>query len=88
MTQNIIADAEKWRIAKFEALGKACIEAFHEAENVWQAVEEYRLTIRREILRREQSGQATTRERAEYEEVKEMAEYFANKLATAEMRGV
>lgn len=81
-----IANGESKRKMKFEAFGKACLEVF-EAENVWQAVEQYRLHFRSEILRKENAGLNVSRDRADYEEITEMCDYFADQLATRELNG-
>lgn len=81
-----IANGENKRKMKFEAFGRACVTVFG-TDNVWQAVEQCRLTMRKEILRREHAGQNCERERADYAEMCEIADYFADQLATRELNG-
>lgn len=83
---GIIQNAECRRKMKFEALGKACLEVY-EGENVWQAVEQYRLQFRSEILRKKHAGMDVARDMADFEEITEMCDYFAAQLATQELMG-
>ncbi len=72
---------------KPEMVGRICLQIFPECENEWQAVEQYRLLLRKEILRQENIGLTAWSARADYRDICEIADWWANRLAGEEING-
>lgn len=85
METELIQKAITKKSLKFEEIGKKCLELYPSA-NVWQAVEKCRLIKHQFLMDEMQELEPETRRRkvADYLEICEVADYFANQLATKE----
>ena len=85
-----VIDRAIWRCnLKFEAIGEKCME-LHPSDNMWQAVEKVKLLKREFLFEFEDNLEPETRQRrvADLLEISEVADYFANKMANLELRGL
>lgn len=88
--QTEVINRAIWRCnAKFEAIGERCMKN-HPSDNIWQAVEKVRLMKRDFLFEYMDSLSDETRRKreADYLEISEVADYFANKMANLELRGM
>lgn len=89
MQTKVIDRATCRKNLRFEAIGEKCMENYP-SDNVWQAVEKCRL-LKRDLLLippGHSEPYLEGKEVAEYLELNAAADYFAEKMANLELRGV
>jgi hypothetical protein len=85
-----VIDRAVWRCnLKFEDIGEKCMK-LHPSDNIWQAVEKVKLLKREFLFEYVDNLSPQTRQKriAALLEISEVADYFANKMANLELRGL